>query len=306
MVPESKTLEGKAFIGYEEAKDKLCLDGIEWEGVDGRPELNLFSMRFSPEPISQSDFAMNKVFLALGDEGNKFVLKLYKEWHMGVEFIDNIRGAIRVLLQPPFVSPRMLPVRTYNPRIQRALLMDFFPGKNLIEHLEELKKPPRDDPEGAGRGLLTYAQMLDSLHSQGFIFRDNKPDNILIGESGETAVCDYDTVGHEFWDSGEYLIYTPAYASRENVLGHNIRTLDLEGFALVIDHAFNGSPWRVYMSCQEIVQLIKENNNQYPADRRANLPPNIAEVAVPLLNYPKKMGTTAADFVNAIKADFRL
>ena len=81
---------------------------------------------------------------------------------------------------------------------------------------------------------------LEYLHSQGIIYRDLKPENVLIGEDGYIKLCDFGASVHTYRKNKEYVFAgSPLYASPEmiNYNGHTIMS-DWWSFGILIYEFF--------------------------------------------------------------------
>ena len=91
--------------------------------------------------------------------------------------------------------------------------MKYVEGQTLAQHIATLNLPDRL------RLLERIAQPLDFAHARGFIHRDLKPDNVMIGAFGEVLVMDWGLakVGITSLEAGETEIAT-AVQSTQNSL----------------------------------------------------------------------------------------
>lgn len=100
-------------------------------------------------------------------------------------------------------------------------VMDFVEGESLATRL----KRGTLVPDEAARLLISIAQAVDHLHSQGVIHRDIKPSNILLDEQGEPFVTDFGLAKIFEADGGQTrsgaIVGTPSYMSPEQAAGRN-------------------------------------------------------------------------------------
>lgn len=89
--------------------------------------------------------------------------------------------------------------------------MDFKKGGELFYHLSVCKRFPEN-------GVILYAAELilaiSHLHSKGIIYRDLKPENVLLDEEGHISITDFGLCKLEN-DPSETFDGTPEYISPE-------------------------------------------------------------------------------------------
>ena len=99
--------------------------------------------------------------------------------------------------------------------------MDFVEGHSLAA---VIKRQPLT-AEQAARWMVSIAQAVDHLHSQGLIHRDLKPSNILIDSTDEPMVTDFGLAKIFDSDGGGTrtgaIMGTPSYMSPEQASGRN-------------------------------------------------------------------------------------
>ncbi len=283
-----------------------------WSTVD------LEAITFLPDIIAKGGFAT--IYTAEDKEGKKYALKLFypletfptgfrernnreKDYN---QIAQNIWVQRELFSKEPFAYLRAAPCPKSGYGAARGYLMDFIPGQTIRESLESKLVLP---DEFIGRVLMTYAQMLDSLHSQNKLFVDNNW-GAVIANNGNIKICDYDFVTSvENVASDEFHVFEARYGSREHYLKKGLNaSSDLEGFSLMIDHILVRASFLAYSwEDQEKNRAIaKSNKRRYPGARIAKLPNQLKRMVPALINYPRDNSITAKDFVSAIKEDYKI
>lgn len=68
------------------------------------------------------------------------------------------------------------------------MILDYCPGGDLGEHLQKEKKFPEDRVKLYMAEIITA---LEDLHKRDVIFRDLKPDNIVLDHEGHAMLTDF-------------------------------------------------------------------------------------------------------------------
>jgi serine/threonine protein kinase len=85
----------------------------------------------------------------------------------------------------------------YQDHLNVYMILSYHSGGELFSHL---RRAGRFSTDVSRYYIATVALALAYLHRQGIVFRDIKPENILIGEDGYVRLCDFGFakhVGHE-------------------------------------------------------------------------------------------------------------
>ena len=139
--------------------------------------------------------------------------------------------------------------------------MDFVEG----ESLSAIVKRGRLAPEQAARWMVSIAQAVEHLHSQGIVHRDLKPSNVLIDSAGEPIVMDFGLA--KIFDSEDgatrsgAILGTPSYMSPEQAAGRNslISTRsDVYSLGAMLYEMLSGRPpFREANPLDTLVQVIE-------------------------------------------------
>ncbi|MGF1581188.1 MAG: serine/threonine-protein kinase [Gemmataceae bacterium] len=164
--------------------------------------LDLENNQDEPEPDRPYPNVPNyKLEKRLGEGGNG---EVYLARHVD---LPNIERAIKVLRTRAFFQeeqaqrfadeveilmglkhPNIL--QSYDARLSTSppyLVLEYVPKGSLADHLGEFQ----GQPEFVVRLMTKVAQAIHQAHSAGFIHRDLKPGNILLGENNEPLVADF-------------------------------------------------------------------------------------------------------------------
>ena len=148
----------------------------------------------------------NNYFYAIKNISNKQIL--YSKLHKNIELERNIL----LKVDHPFIVKL---VKTLKDDNYIYYLMDYIKGKELFDVLRDI-------------GLLNKSQAqfyigsmmlaLKYLHERNFIFRDIKPENIMVLENGFVKLIDFGAAKH-IMERTSTIIGTPQYMAPEVILG---------------------------------------------------------------------------------------
>jgi len=120
--------------------------------------------------------------------------------------------------------PHILPVFDSGETTGRLwFVMPFIAGESLRERLRRERRLPVDEAIRIAREI---ALALEYAHRHGVVHRDVKPENVLLGETGEVLLADFGIAraldaGDVHLTGSGVLIGTPAYMSPEQAEGSN-------------------------------------------------------------------------------------
>lgn len=144
--------------------------------------------------------------------------KILEKIHKEIEIYQKLRGSN--LLSP------LVGLSTNDPRFL-GLLFDFIPGGKLRTILKEKKELPLEHAKFYFGSMLL---IIEALHKKNIIYRDLKPDNLLIKENGYLTLLDYSyakELANEN-DKAYTLCGTPNYLAPEMILN--------KGYSFSVDY----------------------------------------------------------------------
>jgi eukaryotic-like serine/threonine-protein kinase len=100
------------------------------------------------------------------------------------------------------------------------IVMEYVPGGTLSEQIEE------SGPFEAGKAAAVAAQIAEALgaaHERGVIHRDMKPQNVLMGSSGDLKVTDFGIARETVTSGASSAVFgTAGYISPEQAMGEPV------------------------------------------------------------------------------------
>jgi serine/threonine protein kinase len=121
------------------------------------------------------------------------------------------------------------------------IVSDLIEGKNLAEIIAR-NRPNQHD---VARLLAEVADSLEYAHQQGFVHRDVKPSNILLGEDGRVFLTDFGIAAtvDELAGENRQSVGTLAYMSPEQLRGESLdRRTDIYSLGVVLYELLAGEP----------------------------------------------------------------
>lgn len=164
------------------------------------------------------------------------------------------------------------------------MVMDFINGGELFFHLRRCTKFPEDRTRFYSAEILTA---LEYLHKQGIIYRDLKPENVLLDSEGHIKLTDFG-LSKKFF-SGEKKTFsfcgTPEYLAPEILkgIGHD-QSVDFWSFGALIYEMLSGAP---PFYCKNKDTMFR-NMLSKPVEMKIHFSPQVVDLLRNLLQVEPK------------------
>ena len=198
------------------------------------------------------------------DEGNLYAMKIVKKYKvLSSKDTDHTKAERNILttMDHPFIVKMMYAFQT---KARLFLVLEFAQGGELFTLLE---KETTFDEHWSRFYLGEIALALGYLHEKNVIYRDIKPENILLSQSGHVKLADFGLCKENITENDAALTFcgTIEYMAPEILYkrGHN-KEVDWWSLGILMWDMMNGSqPFQG--SREEKIQLIKKA--RLPFDR---------------------------------------
>ena len=208
--------------------------------------------RKSLSSVSLNDFNIEKV-LGKGSFGKVFLVtkrdtgQVYAMKSLRKDMIEQRNQKIHTKTEREILgevnSPFIVQLRfAFQTPDKLYMVMDFINGGELFFHLRRCTKFTEDRTQFYAAEIL---EALEYLHSQGIIYRDLKPENVLLDTEGHVRLTDFG-LSKKFF-SGEKKAYsfcgTPEYLAPEILkgIGHD-QAVDFWSLGALIYEMMAGAP----------------------------------------------------------------
>jgi len=186
---------------------------------------------------------------------------------------------------------------------KRSYVMELFEGVSVSSLLKTRKLTPEDLLLAA----RCYAEVMSFLHQGGFLIGDNNWGSVLIG-NGNAKVCDLDLIATESeYSDPNFFALQFGFESYCSLEQHFIKPLgrqsDVEGLALMLDHAFVGDALYPIGSKEQSMyrEKLRMGLRHYPDERMDMLPSPLRDLMRRVLDGKRDDTVTAQDFVRALE-----
>jgi serine/threonine-protein kinase len=164
------------------------------------------------------------------------------------------------------------------------IIFQFINGERLDEFIK------RKGRVSEQKALNILKQLIDAeeyICSKGFLYRDMKPENILIEKNGNIKICDYglciraeDAV--VYGNISDELEGSPLYIPPERIFGKTeSQYSEIYSLGMILFHVLNGAP---YFSETEIKELIAKHIASSRSESATQYLPHISPVFVRVLD----------------------
>ena len=164
--------------------------------------------------VSLVKSSKNKYFYAIKNISCKQIL--YNQLHSNLE----LERSILVKIDHPFIVKL---VKTMKDKNYVYFLMDYIKGKELFDVIRDIGLLNKFQTQFYGASIMLAVQY---LHERKFIYRDIKPENIMVLGNGFIKLIDFGTA-KAINDKAKTIIGTPHYMAPEVILG--------EGYSFKVD-----------------------------------------------------------------------
>ena len=193
-------------------KDRLYLQDNTVQLSDLSYYMKLGSGSYGNVSLVKSN--KNKFFYAIKNISCKQIL--YGQLHTNLE----LERAILLKIDHPFIVKL---VKTMKDKNYVYFLMDYIKGKELFDVIRDIGLLNKFQTQFYGASIMLA---INYLHERKFVYRDIKPENIMVLENGFIKLIDFGTA-KAIEDRTKTIIGTPHYMAPEVILG--------EGYSFKVD-----------------------------------------------------------------------
>ena len=193
-------------------KDRLYLQDNTVQLSDLSYYMKLGSGSYGNVSLVKSN--KNKFFYAIKNISCKQIL--YSQLHLNLE----LERSILLQIDHPFIVKL---VKTMKDKNYVYFLMDYIKGKELFDVIRDIGLLNKFQTQFYGASIMLAVHY---LHERKFVYRDIKPENIMVLENGFIKLIDFGTA-KAINDKTKTIIGTPHYMAPEVILG--------EGYSFKVD-----------------------------------------------------------------------
>ena len=165
------------------------------------------------------------------------------------------------------------------------LAMQFMEGERLDKLVQRLRRVPELDVILIGLRLL---QAETHIYNQGFLFRDMKPENVIVNDAG-AHLFDYGIcirIENTYTDQGDMVSGSPIYWPPERVVGEiEGCSSEIYSLGMVLYHAAAGEP---YFQAKEIEAMARKHVRSFRVSdydqKMKKIRPDLANVIMRMIS----------------------
>lgn len=240
-----------------------------------------------------------KVYLVRNvDTGNEYAMKcIRKDIIIENEQMENIQLEKDILytIDHPFLVNMEF---VFQNEVRIYFLMKFVKGGELFRHLVQVKRFKEDQ---AKFFAAQVALALGHLHSKKILYRDLKPENVLVGDDGYLLVADFGLA--KFIREGEMansFCGTAEYLAPEMLIGNgHDTTVDWWALGILIYEMIVGIPPFFHRNKHRMYHFIKESKVNFPDPERHKI--TVSDLAKDLINKLLDKNKKSRLGVNGVK-----
>jgi len=197
----------------------------------------------------------NKQIYAMKILKKKFIVEQNQVTHTTTE------RNVMVKLEHPFLTKLHF---AFQDDKSLYFVMDFINGGELFHHLRREKKFSEDRTRFYTCEIVSA---LTYLHTRGIIYRDLKPENVLLGRDGHIVVTDFGLAKEGLHDNErtETRAGTPEYLAPEVIKGEKYtKSVDWWAVGILVYEMLTGSPPFIDTDIQKLFQKVTGGEIKFP------------------------------------------
>lgn len=198
--------------------------------------------------------------------GTRYAMKVLKKSKLRrvkqVERTQTERRVLEVCKHHPFIMSMFSAFQTEE---KLYIVLEYCSGGELFFHLSRFRK----FPEHVARFYAAeLALALEFLHRNGVIYRDMKPENVLLDSDGHVKLGDFGLAKDNIWDpcqGARSICGTPEYMAPEvlNKVGHG-HSVDWWGLGMILYEMLTGLPPWYTKDRQKLFQRLRYSPLRIP------------------------------------------
>lgn len=198
------------------------------------------------------------------DDNTVLAMKVLKKKHMikrnQVEHTKTERSILELIKHPFIIQLRY----AFQTQVKLYFVVDYCPGGELFFHIQKVER----FNEEAGKFYAAQIVLaIEHLHSNNIIYRDLKPENVLVDKDGYIKVTDFGLSKQNILDnhSTNSFCGTPEYLAPEiiNGVGHG-KAVDWWSVGAIIYEMLTGIPPFYSKDREKLFKNIKTGNIKFP------------------------------------------